>query len=299
MFTTRGVISFFLLALFFAGGFTISYVGWDQRLHQFGALHLTVLTEKDFLFPPDFKESLESQLPVKFDVEVAEDPDSFMEKASRVDLLWARKDWILKTELRLKDFKSDPALEGLLLRALSVDFFDPDENSSTLLPLLWTLPLIRVFPGPAVSEMASGRFHPEHFLEKQNGEIRWPFWGLADYFPILNSAAPQPPLTHTKKEWILYPLTAQTAELEKSGELWFPAQKIKPLLICLSFVENERVPVSLKEKLVQAWMNPGLLARLASTSSMGITLVEAEELLPPWQRASALRLVDVAHLARP
>lgn len=273
------------LALFAGGGFYLGYSGLMETLRAARATPVRVLTEQGFLFPDSLKSALESRLPIRLEIEVAEDPDAFLEKAARADLLWARKDWILRTELLLKDFKSEIGLQRKLNQSLSADFFDPEETSSTLLPLLWTLPVVRVPPGR--------KNQTAEELWSKPGSIRWPFWGLKDHFP----GVPEPKAG--PEQWILFPVSAQTSEIQSFGDLWFPAEKLKPLVICLSFVENDRIPASLKGRIVDEWLDPRLISRLAADSDMAITLVQAEELLPPWKRASALRKIGLGNLLRP
>jgi hypothetical protein len=285
----RFLILFILtLVLFSGGGFFLGFSGLLDQLREANRTKVVLLTEKNFLFPDFFHRQLEEQFSIRFEIEIAEDPDSFLEKAADADLLWARKDWILKTELHLKDFKSSRSTQDTLVRSLSADFFDPEETSSTLLPILWTLPVMRVKEALIKSEKD---------FAHHRGDIRWPFWGLREYF----SEVPEEGKGASEKEeaWILFPSSTQTPEIEKFGDPWFPEQKIRPLVICLAFVENDRLSSSLKERLVQAWIEPKLLAKLAAESQMAITLVQAEELLPPWQRASALRKIGLTHLERP
>ena len=267
----------------------MGYQGLMTRLHRAQTWEVVILTEKDFLFPENFKTSLESKLPIHFKVEVAQDPDSFLEKAASADLLWARKDWIIKTEFHLTDFKSQKNMAELLSRSLSADFFDPEETSATLLPLLWTLPLVRLKISKAPRNL--------HDLFQLPGRIQWPFWGLEDFFPDL----PKDFVTSSasKEQWMLFPYSIQNPETEKYGLLWFPEKKIRPFVIYLAFVENEKLPLSLKQQLLTSFIETRSLAHLAFETKMALTLVQAEELLPPWQRASALRKIDLSHLGRP
>ena len=263
--------------------------GWMTRFHRAQTWEVVILTEKESLFPEDFKNSLESKLPIHFKIEVAQDPDSFLEKASQADLLWARKDWILKTEFQLTDFKSQKKMSELLSRSLSADFFDPEETSATLLPFLWTLPLVRI----------KGEKNPRQLKElfQLPGKVQWPFWGLEDFFPDLPKDFSSN--TNGKEQWVLFPYSTQNPEMEKYGTLWFPEKKIRPFVIYLAFVENAKLPLSVKQEIISEWLDPRLMAHMTFDTKMALTLVQAEELLPPWQRASALRKVDLSHLQRP
>jgi len=283
------ILGLITLALFWSGGF---YIGAQDLLSQFRKVQdypVLILTENENLVPQKFLQEIEKRLPVRFTVQVATDPDSFIERAAASDLLWARKDWIQRTELHLTNFKSDPRVEGLLKRHLSADFFDPADTSSTLLPVLWTLPMIRVRPKTNAKDLAT--------LTKLPGLIQWPFWGLSDFYSGFQF--PEAATEKSEAAWMLLPSSQITPEIESKTEAWFPSSPVRPLLVCLSFVENAKIPIALKRRLVEILMDPRFIARTAAQTGLATTVVQAEELLPPWQRASSLRKIGLNRLQRP
>ena len=279
------------LALFTGGGFYVGSKGLLDKFRQVRSYDVLILTENENLFSPRLMNELQKQLPLQFKVVVASDPDTFIEMAAGADILWARKDWILKTELRLTDFKSNHQVDQMLSRSLSADFFNPIDTSSTLLPILWTLPIIRIKNKTAAVEGLEA-------LVKLPGEMNWPFWGLEDFFsgfrfPAVITASAQGPT------WTLLPSSLIPVDLESKTDFWFPSQRIRPLVVCLSFVENGKIPLSLKENMIAKLMEPRFVAKIAAETGLATTIVQAEELLPPWQRASSLRKIGLNRLQRP
>lgn len=289
--TTRSwILLVTTLVLFTAGGFYVGSKGLLDKFREVRSYEVLILTEDEDLLPTRMIEELQKTQPLQFKIVVASDPDAFIEKAASADILWARKDWILKTELRLSDFKSNKQVEDLLSRSLSADFFNPIDTSSTLLPFLWTLPVIRIKPKTAAPNLDA--------LVKMPGEVTWPFWGLADFFsgfqfPDSTASADHPAV------WTLLPSSQIPVALEAKTEFWFPAHRIRPLVICLAFVENNKVPPSVKADLISKLSEPRFTAKIAADTGLATTVVQAEELLPPWQRASSLRKIGLNRLQRP
>lgn len=278
------------LVLFTAGGFYVGSQGLLDKFREVRSYEVLILTEDEDLLPSRMIEELQKTQPLQFKIVVASDPDAFVEKAASADILWARKDWIVKTELRLSDFKSDRSVEDLLSRSLSADFFNPIDTSSTLLPFLWTLPVIRIKPKTQVPSLEA--------LVKVPGEVNWPFWGLADFFSgfqFPDTPTPSAPSI----VWTLLPSSQIPVELEAKTEFWFPPNRIRPLVICLAFVENNKIPASVKASLISKLSEPRFTARIAADTGLATTIVQAEELLPPWQRASSLRKIGLNRLQRP
>ncbi|MFN7728691.1 MAG: hypothetical protein ACK5P7_06015 [Bdellovibrio sp.] len=279
------------LALFTGGGFYVGSEGLLDKLRQVRSHDVLILTENKNLFSPRLMNELQKQLPLQFKVVVASDPDTFVELAASADILWARKDWILKTELRLTDFKSNHQLDQRLARALSADFFSPTDTSSTLLPILWTLPVIRI-------KAKTINVPNLEALVKLPGEKSWPFWGIEDFFSGFRFPPPLPTPTQGPT-WTLLPSSMIPIDLESRTDFWFPSQRIRPLVVCLSFVENGKLPLSIKEDMVIKLMEPRFIAKIATETGLATTIVQAEELLPPWQRASSLRKIGLNRLQKP
>lgn len=242
------------------------------------------------LFTDEFIRHIEIETGLKLVVDTISDPDIFLEKAPQYDLLWARQDWLVGTELHFYDFGQDPASGQFLVSQLSADFYDPIKKGSSMIPLLWTLPMILKIQDLSKTTSVSD-------LLKTPGTLDWPFEGIEKFFPGLDPGS----VTSSQEKtpgWRLTRLTLPENQNRTESDWWFPQEKIRPFVVSLAFVENPRFSESEKFRILKIWMESRPLARLASASLLAITLVSAEELLPPLQRASCLRRIGLERLGR-
>lgn len=280
--------------IFTSFGFVLGYSGYFSKIgfHKHLNSELRILTESSLLFTDEFVRHIEIETGLKLVVDTISDPDTFLEKASQYDLLWARQDWLVGTELHFYDFAQDPVSGQFLASQLSADFYDPIKKGSSMIPLLWTLPMV-----VKSQDLDLGKIVSVSDLLNKPGTLDWPFDGIEKFFPGLDPERVSSSQGKTP-EWRLTRLTLPENQNRTDSDWWFPQDKIRPFVVSLSFIENPRFSESEKFRILKIWMESRALSRLASASLMAITLVSAEELLPPLQRASCLRRIGLERLGR-
>lgn len=281
-----------ILALFFSAGIYIGRTDLIRIYQSYKSKPIVLLVEHSSLAPKEFIESIEKNFSLKIDVRVAQDPDQFIEQSPTADILFARTSWIEKAELHLSRPNTNLNLQDKLQRSLSADFYAATLSSENVFPLLWSIPLIRIPKSAPAQNIETSQ------LLKLSGQNQWPYWGLEDFIPekiisTNNLAQNSASENSAKINWWIIPSSRINQDFESKSKEFSLKNKTKIFVVSFAFVENDHMTNSEREELLSYLIDPHFAAFLAKKTALATTVVQSEELLDPWQRASALRLLNL------
>lgn len=282
-----------ILALFFSAGIYIGRADLVRIYQSYKSKPIVLLVENSSLAPKEFTDSIEKKFNFKIEIRVAQDSDQFIEQSPAADILFARTSWIEKAELHLSRPNANLSLQDKLQRSLSADFYAATLSSENVFPLLWSIPLIRI---PKLSTAPQNLDTLE--LLKLTGQNLWPYWGLEEFLSekpmTINSFKQNQAGENSKKiNWWIVPSSKISQDFESQTKEFVLKRKTKIFVVSLAFVENDHLSNSEREDFLSYLIDPHFAAFVAKKTGLATTVVQSEELLDPWQRASSLRLLKL------
>lgn len=284
-----------ILTLSLVAGLAVGYYDLFKRYQDFQSYEIKVLTENENLAPLILLNKISKKIPVKFKVIAVKDPDQFNEQAAQADLLWARRDWITNTELKLQSFFESTNVKNIIDSQIASDFLNSlnqSEHKYEELPYQWTVPLI------LVSKKYSKEQIQNLNLNTQAGSSEWPYWGLQDF--LLREK-----LNYTSDNagdffWKIVPASSWDANHESD---WLPIfsynnLQTKLFIVDLAFVDNQKIPLNLKEQLLEILFDTEIASEFAAATNLATTIIQAEELLSPRLRASSIRQFNLDRIKK-